>query len=361
MTAQSRRWPRRAFKNALALYALMAIPAPVVASIQEVQRARRAQGGEALSLRLEEVLAIGSLADDESSFGRIRDIAWDSRGRLLVADDLGPHLKVFEADGSHVLTVGREGEGPGEFSAPSRIVVDTSDSVYVWDAGQSRIHVFSPDLAFVRRSVVTPPWVVNSMTALEPDRIVVTAMAEGEQRPIKVLDKEGAVLRTAGPQIDPSDLAMFAGSLFGGKLARSGVGFTYSNKSPWSVWWLDDDFSVRRICRGPASWTTAPEDTVVETEFGAGLRWNTYVHSASLVALPGDLVLNTILDPVAGVRVLQAVTDDCVVSAEIELDVPVMPMRSRGDLIAASRNIDYPEVVVYRATVGPDASNNREP
>ena len=361
MTASITSLAPRAFKNALTLYGLVAIPSPIAASIQEVQRARRAQGEEAMSLRLEEVLAIGSLADDESSFGRISDVAWDGRGRLLVADDFGPHLKVFESDGSYVQTVGREGEGPGEFSAPSKIVVDASDSVYVWDSGQSRIHVFSPDLAFVRRSGVTPPWVVNSMTALEPGRIVVTAMTEGEQRPIKVLDKEGAVLRTAGPQIDPSNLPMYVGSLLGGNLARSGSGFTYSSKSPWSIAWLDGDFRVRRICRGPASWTTAPEDVVVQTDLGTALRWNMYVHSASLVALPGDLVLNTILDPVAGVRVLQVVTDDCVVSAEIELDVPVMPMRSRRNLIAASRDIDYPEVVVYRATVGPTVPNDREP
>ena len=231
MTASIMSLASRAFKNALTLYGLVAIPSPIAASIQEVQRARRAQGEEAMSLRLEEVLAIGSLADDESSFGRISDVAWDGRGRLLVADDFGPHLKVFESDGSYVQTVGREGEGPGEFSAPSKIVVDASDSVYVWDSGQSRIHVFSPDLAFVRRSGVTPPWVVNSMTALEPGRIVVTAMTEGEQRPIKVLDKEGAVLHTAGPQIDSSDLPMYVGSLLGGKLARTPTSFAYSNRA----------------------------------------------------------------------------------------------------------------------------------
>ena len=82
------------------------------------------------------------------------------------------------------------------------------------------------------------------------------------------------------------------------------------------------------------------------------LQWNRYVHSAaSLVALPGGLVLNTIRNPVSGVVVLQVVTDDCVVAAEIELDGLVIPTSSKGDLIAAWRDIDYPEVVVYRATV----------
>jgi len=353
MTDRPCRRPRTAFKNALALYALVAIPSPVAASAQEVQRVRRAQGATALSLRLEEVLAIGSLADDESAFGRISDVAWDNRGRLLVVDDYMHHFKVFEADGSYVRTVGREGEGPGEFSTPSMIIVDANDSVYVWDDEQLRIHVFSPDLAFVRRSAVMPSWVVNSMTALEPDRIVVTAMNRREQRPIKVLDRKGAVLRTAGPQIDPSDLPMYAGSLLGGRLARTPTGFAYSNKSPWSVWWLDDDFRVRRICRGPASWTTAPKDVVVQDGLTITLQWNRYVRSAaSLVALPGGVVLNAIRDMVAGVIVFQVVTDDCVVAAEIELDVPVIPTRSKGDLITGWRNIDYPEVVVYRATLG---------
>ena len=269
------------------------------ASGQEVQRIQRAEGADAWSLRLEEVLAIGSMEEGDASFGRIMDVAWDGRNRILVADDLGPHVKVFESDGTYVRTIGREGDGPGEFSLPWQIAVDAGDSLYVWDAAQSRISVFSPDHDFIRSILVSPAWVVTSIEVPAPDRIVVAAFAPGETLPVKVLDKEGAVLRQAGRAIEPADLAGHDGSLLGGSLARVEGGYAYTNKSPWAVTWFDRDLRIVRTCVGPSEWTTPPGDAVQRTDRGVGLAWNRYVHSASIVGLPGGVVLNTILDPAA--------------------------------------------------------------
>lgn len=320
------------------------------ASSQEVQRIQRAEGADAWSLRLEEVLAIGSMEEGDASFGRIMDVAWDGRDRILVADDLASHVKVFESDGMYVRTIGREGDGPGEFSLPWQIAVDESDSLYVWDAAQSRISVFSPDHQFVRSILVSPAWVVTSMEVPAPDRIVVAAFAPGETLPVKVLDKEGAVLRQAGRAIEPADLAGHDGSLLGGSLARVEGGYAYTNKSPWAVTWFDRDLRMVRTCVGPSEWTTPPGDAVQRTDRGVGLAWNRYVHSASIVGLPGGVVLNTILDPAADVRVLHLVTPDCVIKSEIRLELPVMPTLAKGDLVAAVRSLDYHEVVLYRAT-----------
>ena len=336
------------------LYALVADrPAPV--SGQEVQRLHRAEGSEAWSLRLEEVLAIGSMEGDDS-FGRVMDIAWDGRGRILVADDLGPHVKVFGADGSYVRTIGRAGEGPGEFSQPWQLAVDASDSLYVWDAGRSRILVFSPDHQFNRSFLVSSAWVVASMEVPAPDRIVLAAFGTGEKSPVKVLDKEGAVLRQAGRAVDLVDLAGYEGSLLGGSLARIDGGYAYSNKSPWAMTWLDRDLRPVRTCVGPSDWTTDPSDVVLRTEQGTGLACNRYVYSASVVGLPGGMALNTILDPVADRRVLHLVTRECAIKSEIALDFPVMPILGRGDLVAAVRSLDYPEVVLYRVI-----TSNRSP
>lgn len=328
-------------------------PAPV--SSQEVQRLHRAEGSDAWSLRLEEVLAIGSMEGDDS-FGRVMDIAWDGRGRILVADDLGPHVKVFGADGSYVRTIGRAGEGPGEFSQPWQLAVDAGDSLYVWDAGRSRILVFSPDHQFNRSFLISPAWVVASMEVPAPDRIVLAAFGTGEKLPVKVLDKEGAVLRQAGRAIDLADLAGYEGSLLGGSLARIDGSYAYSNKSPWAMTWLDRDLRPVRTCVGPSDWTTDPGDVVLRTEQGTGLAWNRYVYSASVVGLPGGMALNTIRDPVADRRVLHLVTQECVIKSEIALDFPIMPILGRGDLVAAVRSLDYPEVVLYRVI-----TSNRSP
>ncbi len=298
--------------------------------------------------------------EGDESFGRIMDIAWDGRDRILVADDLGSHIKVFGLDGSYVRTIGRAGEGPGEFSQPWQIAVDPSDSLYVWDAGHSRILVFSPDHQFTRSFLISPAWVVASMEVPAPDRLLLAAFGTGETLPIKVLDKDGAVLREAGAlrkvgrAIDLADLAGYEGSLLGGSLARVEDGYAYTNKSPWAITWFDSDLRPVRTCVGPSEWTTPPGDVVQRTDRGAGLAWNKYVYSASIVGMGGGTALNTIRDPVAGRRVLQLVTRECAIRSEIRLEFPVMPILGpipgKADMIAAVRSLDYPEVVLYRVT-----------
>ena len=64
---------------------------------------------------LELVTRIGSLEGGPAEFGRIRSVVADREGRIYVADNLANEVRVFTADGSYVSTIGRRGEGPGEF------------------------------------------------------------------------------------------------------------------------------------------------------------------------------------------------------------------------------------------------------
>lgn len=61
------------------------------------------------------VMRIGSLEGGPSEFGRIRSVVADREGRVYVADNLSSEVRVFGADGSYISTIGRRGEGPGEF------------------------------------------------------------------------------------------------------------------------------------------------------------------------------------------------------------------------------------------------------
>lgn len=205
---------------------------------------------------------------------------------------------------------------PGEFSQPWQIAVGPSDSLYVWDAGHSRILVFSPDHHFTRSFLISPAWVVASMEVPAPDRLLLAAFGTGETLPVKVLDKDGAVLREAGRPIGLTDLAGYEGSLLGGSLARVQDGYAYTNKSPWAITWFDSDLRPVRTCVGPSEWTTPPGDVVQRTDRGAGLAWNKYVYSASIVGMAGGTALNTIRDPVADLRVLHLVTRECVIRSE---------------------------------------------
>lgn len=75
-------------------------------------------------VRLEELWRVGE--DDDSDavvFGQVSDLAVDRDGRLYIADMQTRQVSVFSSDGKFLRTIGREGEGPGEFREPRGLVI----------------------------------------------------------------------------------------------------------------------------------------------------------------------------------------------------------------------------------------------
>lgn len=307
-------------------------------------------------LVLDEKTAIGSIDGEHDTFGRIMSLAIDSRGRLVVADDLSHDLKVFELSGEFVATIGRSGEGPGEFYSPWQVQVGPGDSLYVWDPGHAAISVFGPDYEFSRSFLVPPGWTVNSMIVHPGPEFVVSVSGTGELLPIKILNGDGEVTAEAGPPMPQRDLAGFEDSLLGGSLSRTRNGYVYSQKSPYAVWHLDEQLGTVSVCHGRPEWTTEPNEVVVRSDRGVGLRWNRFSHSVSILPLPSGHMLNTVLIPETDQRLLHVLGEGCSVVSELLLDIPVRPLAVVGDLLVAVRSLDYPEVVIYKMSWGDEAA-----
>ena len=90
-------------------------------------------------------LRVGVLeGDDNQIFGKIRDIAVDSKGNLFVLDDQSLTVRWFDNEGRFRGSAGRAGGGPGEFRAPMALALDEVEYVQVLDAAHSRIDTFAP-------------------------------------------------------------------------------------------------------------------------------------------------------------------------------------------------------------------------
>lgn len=76
--------------------------------------------------------------------GNIVGIVIDEQGRVFIADDQQHSILVFDADGNIVATIGREGQGPGEFQDINAISAN-SNRLYIFDDTLKRISVFSLD------------------------------------------------------------------------------------------------------------------------------------------------------------------------------------------------------------------------
>ena len=106
----------------------------------------RNEGGgvwdSATAWRIEEESRIGSTdGEGPTSFGRIADIAVDSRGRIYVLEGETQDIRVFDSTGKHVRTVGRKGHGPGEFDQAIGMRWDPAGRLWVVDQGNVRYTV----------------------------------------------------------------------------------------------------------------------------------------------------------------------------------------------------------------------------
>lgn len=70
------------------------------------------------------------------------NLALDSRGRLYVADTGHFRVKVFDADGKFLRSVGEFGQGLGQFSRLKGIAVDRENRLYAVDAMSQVVQVF---------------------------------------------------------------------------------------------------------------------------------------------------------------------------------------------------------------------------
>ena len=86
-------------------------------------------------------MRVGSV-DGELAFGRVSDVAPRSAGGMWVLDGQNRIVFGFDESGELALSFGREGDGPGEFRNPSRIVETSNGTIAVSEAFPPVLHWF---------------------------------------------------------------------------------------------------------------------------------------------------------------------------------------------------------------------------
>ncbi|MGD8329777.1 MAG: 6-bladed beta-propeller [Acidobacteriota bacterium] len=81
--------------------------------------------------------------EDEYMLGAPEGV-WATDDRIYVLDSQVPVLRVYDHTGTHVMDIGREGQGPGEFTFPSGVAVTDAGDILVVE-NSLQVDVFAPD------------------------------------------------------------------------------------------------------------------------------------------------------------------------------------------------------------------------
>ena len=105
----------------------------------------------------EPVLVIGDdEEDDKQWFSYIWGTGLLSDGSVAVVDNDLFEVRMFDASGRHLRSMGQRGEGPGEFTNPTSLWITAGDTLWVGNYRPWSYTVFTAQGQFVRRILLDP-------------------------------------------------------------------------------------------------------------------------------------------------------------------------------------------------------------
>ena len=120
-------------------------------------RGELAADGGGWTISPEPTLEIGAMEGDEAYLlFRVWGATRLSDGRIAVANNRAPDVRIFDAEGRHQHTFGRRGEGPEDFNSPVLMGRLPGDTLVVVDRLLRRINLYHPDEGFIRGATAVP-------------------------------------------------------------------------------------------------------------------------------------------------------------------------------------------------------------
>ena len=128
------------------LFFLAAMPTIAVAQRSDTTVRMAARPVHAGVATLTPEISIGEIdGAEEYLFGSIVDLTVARDGSIYVFDRQVPALRKYDVNGKYVKTFGRKGQGPGEYLSGGGLGILPDGRVLLWDTGNWRINVYSPN------------------------------------------------------------------------------------------------------------------------------------------------------------------------------------------------------------------------
>ncbi len=205
---------------------------------------------------LEEDLIIGSEEDKNYMFYQARDIKVDSQGNIYVLDSGNHRVQKFDKKGNYIQTIGRKGQGPGEFANIYHMLFDNQKNLYV--SGMRIIHIFNDKGEFIR-NVDLPITQIDFAVNTEGNFIIsgFVTSEKGQNYGILIVDSTGKIIKKIsefqGIDIFQKGKSMvFLSHRYSPMLCLSSInnkGVIYGHSPEYKLFFLNQEGSIYLIAR----------------------------------------------------------------------------------------------------------------
>lgn len=179
--------------------------------------------GEIL-LELEEDLSIGREDDDDYLFYQPRNISVDDQRNIYILEIGNHRIQKFDKDGQFLQTIGKDGQGPGEFERPYSLFLDKNNNIYVSD--RRKIHFFNPSCEFVK-TIPLSDQISNFFVSSEGNIYgLMTQRSERERTELIVkMNSEGKILKNIAKFAEVTQVMRKSGNT----ISRFSITHTYNH------------------------------------------------------------------------------------------------------------------------------------
>jgi hypothetical protein len=137
--------------------------------------------GSPSSIVLKLDLVIGSQAENEEyMFYDLRSVQVDDQENIYALDWKEIKIKVFDKNGKPLRSFGQRGQGPGEMSMPTRMVISPGNNLIIDDMGNSKLIFYSLDGRFIKEIPMGKYWSAFSFTFDSKGNIYAYTRSYGE-------------------------------------------------------------------------------------------------------------------------------------------------------------------------------------
>ncbi len=196
---------------------------------------------------LEKELIIGEAEGrEEYMFSEIGTIVVDDEERIYISDRKETHIKVFDKNGVYLITIGRKGQGPGEFERISGLQITHQQELLVFDMNMRRLSFFTVDGKLIDTLSISElrPFEINInskrnfiITSFALDLMTNQSISE-----LKIYDADLSLLKTIATP-SPSNIYNPFDSFFIWKLAKND-NIVYSYNETYELQVLDSEGEI---------------------------------------------------------------------------------------------------------------------
>lgn len=147
-----------------------------------------------LKFDLVEDLVLGNESDENYLFYQVWDIKIDDQGHIYVLDAGAHNIKKYNRQGKYLQTIGRQGQGPGEFERPFTLNFDKNGNIYVIQ--MRKVQVFDRNGVYIKSIPLS--FFVMDFTPDVEGNIIVTAHVRTESiqnMGVLIIGPEGEIIK----------------------------------------------------------------------------------------------------------------------------------------------------------------------